>query len=351
MKKKIGLIGIGNRPFPKNFKNSNWDGWIENLKHSNDFKIVSISDNNIEQLDKFRKKSDIKNIKLYTSTNKMLNENKMDAVIICSPAKNHLKDIKICLKKNIKILIEKPCVQTVKQAKEIISLKKNNLISVVQNWRFKDNSIIIKKNLDKKKIGRIGQIFFRYLRNREKIKYSNYIYKEKYPTLYAMGSHHIDLFRFILQDEITKVHCLSFKPFWSKYKYDTSQSVLLITKKGTYISYTTTFSSKNEDIAQESMIIEGKKGYIYNDSDWFEPPVFLFKKKKIELTKHIKKALRSIRAQNNISDKRILNNFAKFVNNEKSDHTKFIDSVRSIAVLEAIIKSVKLKKMVIVEKI
>ena len=276
----------------------------------------------------------------------MIQENEIDAIIICSPAKYHLDDIILCLKHNIKILVEKPCVRNMNEAKKILKTKKSHLINVVQNWRFKDNSVIIKDTIKNGRIGSIGQIFFRYLRNREKINYSKYIYEEKYPTLYAMGSHHIDLFRYILNDEIESVEALSFKPKWSKYKFDSSQIILLKTKKGVYINYTTTFSSKNRNLPQESFIIEGENGYIYNDSDWFEPPVYLFKKKRFNLTKNIVKKSWNIRSQNNIADMRILNNFSKFVFNKKHDNTTFKDSIKSIALIEAIIKSIKLKKKI-----
>ena len=44
---------------------------------------------------------------------------------------------------------------------------------------------------------------------------------------------------------------------------------------------------------------------------------------------------------------RILNNFSKFVFNKKHDNTTFKDSIKSIALIEAIIKSIKLKKKLI----
>ena len=43
---------------------------------------------------------------------------------------------------------------------------------------------------------------------------------------------------------------------------------------------------------------------------------------------------------------RITNNFIKFINNKKHDNTTFSDAIKSIAVIEAIIKSIKLKKRI-----
>jgi predicted dehydrogenase len=344
MKKNIGLIGVGNRPLPKNLKNSNWDGWVKNLLNSKKIEIICACDPNPIQLKRIKNIKFLFKIKTYLSSKEMIKENKLDAVIICSPAKYHLNDILLCLYKNIKILVEKPCVVNMKEAKKVIQTRKSHLINVVQNWRYKDNSILIKDVIKKKTIGSIGQIFFRYLRNREKLNYSKYIYEEKFPALYAMGSHHIDLFRFILNDDIKSVEAFSYNPKWSKYKYDSSQIILLRTHNNTIINYNTTFSSKNESLPQESLVIEGESGYIYNESDWFEPPVYLYKKKKINLSEKKTKKLWDIKSQNNLSDMRITNNFIKFINNKKHDNTTFRDATKSIAVIEAIIKSIKLKK-------
>ena len=43
---------------------------------------------------------------------------------------------------------------------------------------------------------------------------------------------------------------------------------------------------------------------------------------------------------------RITNNFIKFINNKKHDNTTFKDATKSIAVIEAIIKSIKFKKRI-----
>ena len=347
MKKKIGIIGVGNRPLPKNFKNSNWNGWVKNFLNSRKIEISCACDPNYLQLQRIKNIKSLSKIKTYLSSKEMIKKNNLDAVIICSPAKYHLNDILLCLAKNIKILVEKPCVVNMREAKRVINTRKSHLINVVQNWRHKDNSLLIKNVIKKKTIGSIGQIFFRYLRNREKLNYSKYIYEEKFPALYAMGSHHIDLFRFILNDDIKSVEAFSYNPKWSKYKYDSSQIILLRTMNDTIINYNTTFSSKNENLPQESLIIEGESGYLYNESDWFEPPVYLYKKKKINLSEKITKKVWDIKSQNNLSDMRITDNFIKFINNKKHDNTTFTDAIKSISVIEAIIKSIKLKKKIL----
>ena len=49
----------------------------------------------------------------------------------------------------------------------------------------------------------------------------------------------------------------------------------LETEGGVVISYVASFSSRNAHIPQESLQVEGELGTIYNDSDYFEPPLWL----------------------------------------------------------------------------
>ena len=160
MKKKIGLIGIGNRPLPKNIKNSNWDGWVKNFLKSNKIEIICASDPNTLQLQRIKNIEPLYKIKTYLSTKEMIKKNNLDGIIICSPAKFHLNDILLCLRKNIKILVEKPCVINMKEAKKVIQTGKSHLINVVQNWRYKDNSLVIKDVIKKKNNWKYWSNFF-----------------------------------------------------------------------------------------------------------------------------------------------------------------------------------------------
>ena len=130
------------------------------------------------------------------------------------------------------------------------------------------------------------------IRNRENPSYPGYIFKEKFPALYAMAIHHLDLFRYVLNDEIIKVSGSFFKPKWSLYSSSTGCNLHLVTKKKTFINYTSTFSSLSNITNQESLIINGSKGSLINESNWLEPPLFFQKKnssKKQNLTSQIKK--------------------------------------------------------------
>ena len=59
-------------------------------------------------------------------------------------------------------------------------------------------------------------------------------------------------------------------------------------------------SSKNEKSSSRIIYNRRRGCHIYNDSDWFEPPVYLFKKKRFNLTKNI------IKKKNGVLSRKII---------------------------------------------
>ena len=331
----IAISGVGNRALPKDKRRTFWKGWIKQIKDSRKFNLISAHDVSTKKLKKLVDDKLLKQDQIYENFEKMIENEKLDAVLICNPAKFHFEYIKKALSKNLYVLVEKPVVSNFSEAKKLLKNKKNKKISVVQNWRTKDVGRILRKKILGGNIGYIGQVFFRYIRNREKSFYPNYIYKEKFPPLYAMGIHHLDLFRYILDDEIVKVSGNFFKPKWSLYSSFTGFNLHMVTRKKTFINYTSTFSSLTNINNQESLVINGSKGSLLNESNWLEPPLFLQKKNdknKKNLTFNIKK--KSIRSQYDISDKIIIENFYDFVSKRKKPICSYFDAFKTIKLVE-----------------
>src|SRR6185503_3529918 len=99
-----------------------------------------------------------------------------------------------------------------------LAKSKNRVVSVVQNWRAKSTGLALRQAISSDVGGKIGNIFFRYVRDREAAHLPAYLFKEPYPLLYAMSIHHFDLFRFALSDDIVSVEGSPFRPPWSRYE-------------------------------------------------------------------------------------------------------------------------------------
>jgi len=337
-KLKIAISGLGNRALPKNAENSNWLGWVELIRRSDIFQLVAVHDVSEQSLNRIVETGYLKSDRTYQDIDLMLNSVKCDAILISNPAEYHASTIRKALECDLHVLVEKPFVKSTIEGKELIGLieKKDKVVSIVQNWRSKDVGGALYRAVQGGVAGKIGTIYFRYIRDRENPNYPSYIFNEPYPLLYAMGIHHLDLFRYILKDEFLSVSGNAFKPPWSLYKSETGLNLFYRMKSGVTIVYTGTISSQNKIIPQESLIIDGEKGTLFNESQWSEPPLWFYpqgKMERVNLTSEIKDT--SISNQYNISDDYVLKNFYQAILNREEPLCNAMDGLRSVAILEA----------------
>ena len=134
----------------------------------------------------------------------------------------------------------------------------------------------LKRAVDEGRLGEVSHVFFRYLRDREKPHLPDYLFEEADPMLWAMGIHHLDLFRYVLGQEIVRVEGSARPAQLEPLPRPVDRPTLdWRPTAASLISYVATFSSRNAHIPQESLQVEGELGTVYNDSDYFEPPLLL----------------------------------------------------------------------------
>lgn len=351
---RIAVSGIGNRSLPRNPDTSNWLGWVELIKQSRSFQLVAAHDVSDEANQRMVRKGCLPADRVYKDLDTMLGNTPCDALLVSNPAEFHAAAVRSALTHNLHILVEKPFVTDMREGIELAGMlaKSGRIAAVVQNWRSKDVGISLREAIKSGVAGRIGHIFFRYVRNRENPAYPKYIFQEEYPLLYAMGIHHLDLFRYILGEEYDTVSGSSFKPPWSMYSSDTGLDLFLKTGKGVSVMYSGTVSSKNNGIPQESLVIEGEKGTLFNESQWCEPPLWFYPAgggERIDLTGHVKE--RSVREQYDRSDRYILENFCNAIAGREEPVCDAKDGLRSICALEASRLACESAKTIFVEKI
>ena len=150
---QVGLIGAGRI------------GKMHATNIANNFpevKLKSIADPSID-------KELIESLKIencYTNPDKIINDDKIHAVIITSPTPTHINFIKKCAKNNKHIFCEKPIAFTVNKIIEVINIieKENVFLQVGLNRRFDNHFQEMKKKLQD---GSIGDIHTIHITNRD----------------------------------------------------------------------------------------------------------------------------------------------------------------------------------------
>lgn len=99
----------------------------------------------------------IKGLTVYKDYETMLNEEKLDAVLVCTPPNYHYQVIRRSLEKSIHVFVEKPFTLKYEHAAELSDMyTKNNLVNQVGYVnRFNDVFLKTRELLEKKVIGKI----------------------------------------------------------------------------------------------------------------------------------------------------------------------------------------------------
>jgi len=150
-KTRIGIIGAG-------FVSQN----VHLPCFSSDKRVdlVSICDHEEDLLNKVSKKYQIKNI--YTDYKQMLDNEKLDGVVLAVHRTMTAKIAKLVIEKKIPLLTEKPAALNLKIASALSNLaKKKNSKYIVGYMKRNDNGIIyLKKILKKLKFGNLKSVYY-----------------------------------------------------------------------------------------------------------------------------------------------------------------------------------------------
>ena len=129
-----------------------------NFQNLEVFKLVSIVDNNRENLILARKNYPL--TKTFSSYKKSIKEDNIDLVIISTPTKMHYKISKFALENSKHVLVEKPLSLTLKEVKKLnmIAKIKKKMIFVDYPFLFSGTINFIKKIINKNTYGKILEI-------------------------------------------------------------------------------------------------------------------------------------------------------------------------------------------------
>lgn len=158
-----------------------------------DVELVAVADTNEE---KAKRASDIFKVsKYYLDFEKMISEENLDAVSVCTPPKLHRDVVVTAAMSGINILCEKPFSSSVREARDMIMAAERNdvILMTGYNLRFHKPYFQIKKLIDQGRLGKIILVrgfFASHMPNKEYALNSN-----GGGVLLDIGCHCLDLLR------------------------------------------------------------------------------------------------------------------------------------------------------------
>lgn len=199
-KLRIGLVGAGRISVMHL-------GAIDYLK--DELKLVCVCDIKKERANAAAKKYDCK---AYYDFSEMIENEKLDAVHICTPHYLHTQMARACFDKGIAVLTEKPmgieyddCLRTVEVAE-----RKGVLFGVIFQCRYNDSSQLVKKAVTEGKLGKIKNVVSTLTWARPDSYYSESDWKGTWDkegggVVIDQVIHSLDLANWIIDDEIKSI--------------------------------------------------------------------------------------------------------------------------------------------------
>ncbi|MBN1623360.1 MAG: Gfo/Idh/MocA family oxidoreductase [Clostridia bacterium] len=164
--------------------------------------LLACSDVSMKNLEEFSKQY---GITPYKDVEKMLEDERIDIVSICTPSGLHKKFCVMCAEAKKHIVVEKPMALTPSDCDEIIeACRKNNVkMEVISQNRFKEAFIYVKKIVEEGYLGKIvcADIYMKFFRSPEYYASSNWKGTWKMDgggALMNQGIHGIDILLFIM---------------------------------------------------------------------------------------------------------------------------------------------------------
>lgn len=131
----------------------------------------------------------------YTSNlEELLNDEEIQLIVVCTRHDSHYEYAKMVLEHNKHCLVEKPFMETSKEAKEIFVLakKKGLIVQAYQNRRFDSDFLTVQKVIEEGKLGDLLELEMHFDYFRPEVPESTNNFEASNSYLYGHGCHTLD---------------------------------------------------------------------------------------------------------------------------------------------------------------
>lgn len=234
---KIVVAGLGARG----------QEWVRELKSSPGFEISGCVDTDRTTLEGASRRLQIPSRQCFSDLRQALDHDGCQAVIVATPADQHVQACEAALSRKLAVLVEKPFSLHLSEAANLVSLAESNStpLLVAQNYRYMRSFRTARRLMREGTLGRVGMVIFQYYRPPHEIRGS--LAQLQHNVLWGVGIHHLDALRYVLGKKITNVTAESFTLPWGQLPQGASMRVMLSFEDETRAFYSATYESSGHE--------------------------------------------------------------------------------------------------------
>jgi predicted dehydrogenase len=186
---------------------------------------------------------------------KALETLKPDAVVLVTPPDGHHEQATLAFRHGCHVLCEKPLSEDLEETIDMVRQAEDRklLFMAGMNFRYLAVTQMQRKLIHERALGEPGYGHFVYLRNRDgrRPDLNKYPLTMKQPMLLEQSVHHLDLMRYVYDDEVVAVDADTWHPSWSVYGDHCCVSALLQFRSGLRANYIGTWTSGSNHFSFE----------------------------------------------------------------------------------------------------
>ena len=260
---------------------------------------------------------------------------KADAVVVALPEMAHKDAILAALGRGHHVLTEKPLAMTMAEAAEIVQAARRTPASVAmvdQNYRWRPQTRTLRDAVRGGRIGRVGSVTYEYCQPITRTTTDAWREQMSHPFLHDMAPHHFDLLRACTGLECHHVLAVGVRPPWTWYKGVPGVNALLAFEQGVSACYTGTMVARGLATPQDGIItVVGEGGTLRLEADsqvhWYG------EKGGSEVISPVAMPFTDLAAT--------LQEFLGAIREGRKPETHVEDNVRTLAMVDAAIRSVE----------
>jgi len=257
-KLKIGIVGAGL--------------WGNNHAHVfstlEEAELVGICDIRAENAEAMKTRFGAKHA--FTDYQQLIGRDDIEAISVATPDFTHTPIIIAALRAGKHVLSEKPMATTIKEAEEIAEVAANSQGKLMIDFHNRVNPIMVgvKKMVDAGNIGAVRHGMAR-LSNTSFVPLEMLQWAAKSSALWFLGSHLVDILRFVLSDEVVRVYCVTRSGLLSSQNIDTKDfhTTILEFAKGSVVTMENSWilARDNPSLVDFKLELVGESGQIQAD--------------------------------------------------------------------------------------
>lgn len=268
---RVGVIGCGNIAIHRH---------LPGYQQNNDVKISAVSDMNFERAKEI---AEVYGARAYSNYKELLTDKDIDAVSICTPNAMHASYSIEAMSEGKHVLCEKPMATTLDEAKEMVevSQRTGKKLMIAHNQRFIPSHQKAKQLIESGAIGKVVSFRTTFGHAGPDAGASEgentWFFNKGEAGLGVMGDlgvHKVDLLRYMLGQEITKVAAFIKTLAKKQSAVDDNAVCILETDRGVVGTLAASWSYYNGE--ENATVIYGEKGTLRIEEDPNHPLIALY---------------------------------------------------------------------------